>query len=70
MKFKKGLKIISLTVALALMTGALFGCSNGDSDITSENGKTKFSVGAWPTAEGKIMDNMLAKKARFEEANP
>ena len=69
MKFRKGLKIMSLAAAAAVLCGSLVGCENGGGS-TSSNGKTQISVAGWPSKEGKDKENMEAKKARFEEANP
>ena len=69
MKFRKGLKIMSLAAAAAVLCGSLVGCGNGGGS-TSSNGKTQISVGSWPAKEGKDKENIEAKKARFEEANP
>ena len=71
MKFRKGLKIMSLVAAAAVLCGSLVGCRNGnEGGSTSSNGKTQISVGGWPAKEGKDKENIEAKKARFEEANP
>ena len=69
MKFRKGLKIMGLAAAAAVLCGSFAGCGGGDSS-TSSNGKTHISIGGWPTKEGKDKENAEAKKARFEEANP
>ena len=59
---------MSLVAAVTLLCGGFAGCGGGGA--TSSNGKTQFSVGGWPSKEGKDKENMEAKKARFEEANP
>lgn len=69
MKFRKGLKLMSLAAAAAILCGSLVGCGGGDSS-TSSSGKTQIAIGDWPDKEGKDKENMEAKKARFEEANP
>lgn len=68
MKFRKGTKIMALVAAAAVMCGSLVGCGNGGT--TTSDGKTPISIAGWPTKEGKDKENMEAKKARFEEANP
>ncbi|MDD6915846.1 MAG: extracellular solute-binding protein [Eubacteriales bacterium] len=67
-KFKKGIKIVSLIAAVAIMAGCMAGCGK-DEKVTDDQGRTIISVGSWPTKEGKDKENMEARKARFEEAN-
>ena len=66
--FKRGMKLVSLLSAVALMAGCMAGCGN-DAATTDDQGRTIVSVGGWPTKEGKGKENMEARKARFEEAN-
>ena len=66
---KKGLKTISLMAAVMLMCSSFVGCT-GSEKTSADGEKTKISIGRWPSKEGKEKDDMEAKKARFEEANP
>ena len=65
MKFKKGLKFMALLAAVALLCGSLAGCGS-----KSDNGKTQFSVGAWPSKEGDDKAKWDAAKVEFETENP
>lgn len=64
----KWLKAVSLITAGVLMAGVCASC--GKTADKDENGKTVITVGGWPSKDGKEKDNIEAKKARFEEANP
>ncbi|MGN0179859.1 MAG: ABC transporter substrate-binding protein, partial [Monoglobaceae bacterium] len=66
---KKGLKAVSCIAAAILMCSSFVGCSGGGS-TGADGGKTKISVGGWPSKEGKDKENAEARKTRFEEANP
>ncbi|MBR5152781.1 MAG: extracellular solute-binding protein [Clostridia bacterium] len=66
---KKMIKVVALMLALVVATGMLAGCGADTSD-KNENGQTVISVGNWPAKDGVSMENMLARKARYEEANP
>ena len=66
--FKRGMKLVSLLSAVALMAGCMAGCGK-DAETTDDQGRTIISVGRWPTKEGKDKENLEARKARFEEAN-
>ena len=66
---KKGLKAVTCIAVAILICSSFVGCSGGES-TGADGGKTKISVGGWPSKEGKDKENMEAKKARFEEANP
>ena len=65
----KILRIVAVTMALALICGCFAGCGKDTSD-KDEQGRTVISVGSWPSSEGESLDKMNARKARFEEANP
>lgn len=65
-KFKK---IISVAVAAALSAGFVSGCGS-KSTAKNDKGQTVISVGLWPSDEGVALDNMNARKARFEAENP
>ena len=66
--FKKGLKVIALALAMAVLCGTFFGC--GKDESLSSDGRVRITVGNWPMKEGKQKDLEEAKKARFEENNP
>ena len=66
--FRKGMKLVSLLSAVAIMAGCMAGCGK-DAGTTDDQGRTIVSVGGWPTKEGKDKENIEARKARFEEAN-
>lgn len=66
--FRKGMKLVSLLSAVAIMAGCMAGCGK-DAGTTDDQGRTIISVGGWPTKEGKEKENIEARKARFEEAN-
>lgn len=66
--FRKGMKLVSLLSAVAIMAGCMAGCGK-DAGTTDDQGRTIVSVGGWPTKEGKEKENMEARKARFEEEN-
>lgn len=68
MKLNKLKKVTALCVAAALSIGVLSGCG-GDKVERDEEGRMIISVGGWPTSEGKALDNMNARKARYDEAN-
>ena len=68
MQVRKGFKIVSIVAAAAVLCGSLGGC--GGESASSSNGRTQVSIGNWPSKEGIDKENMEAKKARFEEANP
>ena len=68
MQVRKGFKIVSIVAAAAVLCGSLCGC--GGESASSSNGRTQVSIGNWPSKEGIDKENMEAKKARFEEANP
>ena len=64
----KWLKAVSLITAGVLMAGVCTSCGKGkDKDA---GGKTVITVGGWPSKEGQEKDDIEARKARFEEANP
>ncbi len=69
MKKQKLLKVVALITVLVLLTGVLAGCGKNVTD-KDENGRTIISVGNWPAKKGKELDSALARKERFEQANP
>ena len=62
-------KSLCLMVALILTISCFAGCGKNAKD-KDEQGRTILSVGNWPSKEGKQLDDINEKKARFEEANP
>lgn len=68
MKMKKLIKIMSLCLTVALLIGTLSGCG-GDSVERDDEGRMVISVGGWATSEGKLMDSLNERKARYEEEN-
>lgn len=66
--FRKGMKLVSLLSAVAIMAGCMAGCGSKDA-ATDDQGRTIISVGDWPTKEGTEKENIEARKARFEAAN-
>lgn len=58
-------KVVSTVTAAVLAAGMLASCGGGTSD-----GKTKLSVGDWPTKENKNYESLMETKADFEEKNP
>ena len=63
------LKAIALFTVLAISVTLFAGCGNNDT-AKDEQGRIILSVGGWPDKEGTALDNLNARKARFEEANP
>lgn len=64
---KKQIKAVSFILALAMMV-SVAGCGKKVNDKT-EDGKTFISVGNWPQKEGKDLDNVNARKEKFEADN-
>ena len=60
MKVRKGLKIVSIVAAVAVLCGSLGGC--GGESASSSNGRTQVSIGNWPSKEGTDKENMEAKR--------
>lgn len=60
---------MALAAAAAVLWGSFTGCGNENSATTSD-GKTRISIGNWPSKEGKDKENMEKKKERFEKENP
>lgn len=58
-------RIIALLTVAVMVVSLFVGCSPN-----SSKGKTKISVGYWPAKSGVELDNMEARKARFESENP
>ena len=65
----KVVKLSSLALALTLVCTMFTGCGKNNED-KNEQGQTVISVGGWPDKEGTELDNLNARKAGFEEANP
>ena len=64
----KIIKAVSMCLTAVILTGALAGC--GKSKVErDENGKMIISVGGWATSEGKLMDSLNERKARYEAEN-
>lgn len=62
-------RVISAVLVFGLLAGALSGCSSKKAD-KDDQGRTILKVGLWPSKEGEELDNIEARKTRFEEANP
>ena len=62
-------RFVLLMVVIVMFTTLLAGCGNTTKD-KNEQGQTVISVGDWPDKQGTALDNMNARKARFEESNP
>ena len=69
MKTMKVKKIAALLMSAVMTVGACASCGKQAQD-KDKDGKTVVTVGSWPTREGKDKENIEARKARFEEANP
>lgn len=68
MNTRKIIKAVSMCLTAVILTGALAGC--GKSKVErDENGKMIISVGGWATSEGKLMDSLNERKARYEAEN-
>lgn len=61
-------KAISMVMALTLSAGLFTGCTNKKSD-KDEQGRTMISIGGWPTKESVDLDNINARKERYESEN-
>lgn len=66
---KKLWKIIALILSFAAAVTMLSSCGQSASD-KDEQGRTVLTVGSWPDKEGTELDNMVARKEAFEQANP
>lgn len=58
-------RVVSTVTAAVLAAGMLASCGE-----TATDGKTKLSVGDWPTKESSSYERMMTTKASFEEKNP
>ena len=65
---KKVIKIVCLVTVLTLLAGMFTGC--GKVNDKDDQGRTMISVGNWPAKEGADLTATLARKERFEQANP
>lgn len=62
-------KVIAAGLTLAMTVSFFSGCGNKVSD-KDEQGRTVISVGAWPSKEGKDLDDANKRKETFEKNNP
>ena len=62
-------RIVSLVIVLVMALSIFTGCTSKTND-KNEQGQTVISVGDWPDKDGTALNNMNARKTRFEEANP
>ncbi len=62
------MRLAACLAAVALSVGLFAGCGQETAD-KDDQGRTVISVGGWPTNEGVNLDNLTARKARFEEDN-
>lgn len=62
-------KTIAACMAVALSVGVFAGCGASTTTRKDDQGRIIVTVGNWATSEGKNMDNLNARKARYEEAN-
>lgn len=67
MKNKKMLRVVGLIAAIALLAVSVAGC--GKAEDKDEQGRTVISVGSWPQKEGVDLDNINARKDKFEKDN-
>lgn len=67
--FKMVKKAVALLTAGVLMTSVLGGCGKKAAD-KDEQGRTILTVGLWPSKEGTKLDQIEARKERFEKDNP
>lgn len=63
------IKAMSLCLAIIVITLSFAGCGKKATD-KDEQGRTVISIGAWPSKEGKDLDNSMKAKEEFEKANP
>ena len=56
-------------VVVSMLVVSFSGCENKVND-KNEQGQTVISIGDWPDKEGAALENLNARKARFEEENP
>jgi len=63
------LKAVSLVLAVFMSIAVFSGCGKKASD-RDEQGRIIAQIGGWPTQEGEKLDNINARKERFEAANP
>ena len=72
MKFKmklNGTKIVALALSAVLAASLFVGCGKGAAD-KDDQGRTIISISPWPQKEGKELDAINERKARFESNNP
>jgi len=69
MKKNNVFRLVAAVLAMVLAIGVFAGCGKKVND-KDEQGRTVISVGNWPEKEGADLTATLARKARFEEANP
>lgn len=63
------IKAVAVLATISVLVCMFAGCGNKIND-KDEQGRTIVTVGGWPQQEGKALDNITERKARFEEANP
>ena len=66
---KKVVRIVCLVTIMSLLVGMFAGCGKKETD-KDEQGRTVITVGNWPAKEGPDLTATLARKERFEKANP
>lgn len=69
MKKVKATKIVCIIMAIAMIVSFMVGC-NQKADTKDEQGRTVITVGNWPQNEGVDLDNINARKEKFEADNP
>lgn len=67
MKLKR---ILSIFMALIIVTAMITGCTQNAVNDKDEQGRTVISVGNWPATEGESLTKITKQKAEFEEENP
>ena len=67
---KKLTKIVSLAAALSITACGFAGCGSKDANVTDDQGRTKISIGSWPSKDGPQKTSMEERKASFESSNP
>ena len=67
---KKLTKIVSLAAALSITACGFAGCGSKEANVTDDQGRTKLSIGSWPTKDGPQKDSQEEKKTKFEADNP
>jgi len=63
---KKICKMMSVVVTIVMLVSMFAGCGSTAND-KNEQGQTVIKVGEWPDKEGKDLENISARKERFEQ---